>query len=201
MTSAGMFVSLTALLFVSCFRACCAQNLTKMYGGTLGEGNAAQFTINVDDSYSFYWNGEFFKSPNGWPTTTTYTLIPVNQCNYPNILAIIATGDRSVDDGAIFQVLYGSASYGSGSSAEIKVALATSVNNTQWYLDATSDPSVWASSSTQPACSMVAQETSVQTNDYTASGARWVWYGSCNALQYAQVFLKLVIPTICNCCN
>jgi len=202
MTSARMFVLPFALLVVSCLKACSAQTVTWAYGPTFGQYNAALFTINVDDWYSFYWNGQFINTTKttGWPNTTTYTLIPVNQCNYPNVLAIAAMGDRLVDDGLIMEVTYGSTLYQSGVSSQIKVAVGTSVTDPQWYSDTTTS-SVWASSSSQPTCNMVAEEMTIPNTAYYTKGTRWVWYGSCTALQYASVYFKLVIPTICNGCN
>lgn len=200
MTSSVMFVLPAALLVVCCLQVCCAQTLTD--SGVLGRANAARLTVEVDNWYGVYWNGEFVHGADkkSHSDSRSYGLMPVDKCNYPNVLAINATGDRAVVDGVIMQVLYGSKAYRSGSSPEIKVALPSSVTDPQWYLNPYSDQSVWASSSSQPTCSMLREQNTGQIL-YYVSGTRYIWYGSCNALKYAQVYVKLVVPTICNCNN
>lgn len=171
-------------------------------GGTLGANYAVKLKISVDNWYSVYWNGEFnpgLLPPSGWNFVNEYILIPHNECGYENVLAINATGDRQVLDGAIFEVSYGSQLWQSGVSADIQISLPpndTAHPNCNWFLKAYSDKKVWVDSNTRPQSNMKPEWVDIQ-NKYFTKGTRWIWWTACNELKISKVYFKLVIPTTC----
>lgn len=165
-------------------------------GRSLGADNAIKLTISVDNSYTLYWNGEIMTNSYSWPDIRSYTLIPKPQCGYRNVLAILAWGDRSVDDGAIFEVKYGDLLYQSGNSSEIKVGIheVVSSESSTWYSKPCSNKLKWADSDTRPICNMFADEMTVK-DGYFSQGTRWIWWNDCTSLTYASVDFKLVVET------
>jgi hypothetical protein len=168
-------------------------------GSTFGASNAVRLTISVDNKYNLYWNGEYKQGSEYWNNIQYFVLVPVTKCNYQNILAVVAYGDMKTLDAAILEVRYGSQLYQGGKSADIKVAVPSNVNDTQWFMNPYSNPYVWYASSAQPVCNVSAEQTTQQLKYYTA-GTRWFWYGTCAACRQGKIYIKLVIPTICNCC-
>ena len=165
-------------------------------GGIMGAGNAVQLIITADNFYNVYWNGEYNAGGADLSVVRQFTLVPNKQCGYENVLAITAWGDQRVDDGAIFQVRYGSQLWQSGTSPEIKVALPTS--DVEWYLNNQSDSNVWVDSNTRPQCNVFLQEVEIQANYFT-TGTRWIWWTACTDLTVPRVYFKLVINTVCDC--
>jgi hypothetical protein len=194
------FLSL-ALLVVLCGHAIATSSLTN--GGTLGLATTAKLRIAVDNYYSLRWNGQFVNGPvdlpgsYAWEQVKDFTLVPVDQCRYPNILAINAT-DVGVVAGIIMQLNYGSNVYRMGSSPQILMALASAVSDPNWYNNPYSSP-VWSPSSTAGSCPMVPAEIAIK-NTYFAAGATWRWVPNCNAIN-KTIYVKLVVYTRCNCCS
>jgi hypothetical protein len=134
-----------------------------------------------------------------WEQIMTFTLEPVDQCGYPNILAIAAT-DAGVVAGIIMQLYYGNEIYLMGSSPYIYLARARAISDPYWYNDPSTNPNIWTpSDSTNGPCPMVPAEIAIQ-NTYFLPGATWNWVPYCGAL-YSTIYVKLVVYTHCNCCD
>jgi hypothetical protein len=163
-------------------------------GNVAGQSEGVQVTINADNKVTLGWNGEWLKEHADWTTTFKALLIPVNKCNYQNVLAIKLWGDSSVNDGFIMNIKYANKTYLSGKSPELAITSETPAAN--WNVN-TLVPTTWTKSNLLPACQMVPAQMNIRSQVY-GNNAEWIWAGKCTDLKIANVFAKIIIPTKCN---